>query len=240
MNVRAQADPRDIRELNQLFKHVELLGINAVEKLIDQTIIHAAASAANATKPRKGRDQRGNLRSGKLRKKDKMRPLVKMPESMGHWYISKDAKRNRPFKLPKQLSRKELTQKNLRRVTKGIKVYNRKGGGWTYIPYDGKPNDNDKRFRIPYAGLAKEAWARGFKKLGGKGSIPTLRRNRKAGKVYSSKRKTLYAELINKVSYVSKSSPAAARYGINRAKNKMRHIYAPKIEKKLQRDLRRK
>jgi hypothetical protein len=237
-NLTAVVDPKDMREIYSLFAKAEKLGINATDRLISQTIIHAAASAANATKPRKGRNKSGNIRGGKLLKRDTTRPIVKMPESMGYWYIKKDSKRNRPFKAKKKLSRTEVRRQGLRRVTKGIKKIEK--GRWTYIPYDGKAKSNDKRLRIPYAGLAKEAWKRGFKKLGGKGSIATLQRNRRSGRVYSTKRKLLYAELTNLVSYVSKSSPGAARYGLNRARKKMQYNYSKEIEKKLAKELKNK
>lgn len=233
----AVVDQKDLADLEKLFKKIEKLGINVTEKLIDQTIIHAAASAANATRPRKSRNKSGNIRGGKLLDKHKYRPLVPMPSSMGNWYIDKNASRKRPFKIDENLSSGQLRKRGLQRVKKAILVHNKNGK--SYIPWYGKRNKKDKRFQIPYAGLAKEAWAKGFKKMGGKGSIPTLRRNRGAGKVYSTKRKFMEAQVSNLVSYVTKSSPGSARYGINRAKNKMKHLYKFKMEKKMQRELNR-
>jgi hypothetical protein len=242
MTISVKVDRSDVMRLNKLVKDAERLAVKESGEMIRQTMIFAAQSAANATRPRKGINKSGNQRGGKLRKKDKYRKLERMPESMGFWYVKKDSVRPRPFKLDKRLTKGELRSRGLKRVLKGIRKINRGSGGkWTWIPYAGsKRNENDKRFQIPFAGLAKEGWYRSLKKIGDRKNNPTLRRNRKARGIHKVNTTFLSMEVVNRVSYVSKSSPAAARYGLNRAKNKMVKLYQPRIDKKIQKQLDRK
>jgi len=237
MTISATVDRGDVRRLSQLFKDVETFTNKQTNDLIKQTMIFAVQSAANATRPRKGANKSGNQRGGKLRKGDLFRKLETMPASMGFWYVKKTGSRPRPFKLDRNLKKGELRSRGLKRVTKGIKKINKSGTGgkWTYIPYAGtKRNEQDKRFQIPFAGLGKEGWYRSLKKLGDKKNNPTLKRNRKATGIYKVKMSFMAMEVINRVSYVGKSSPAAARYGLNKARNKMVKLYQPRVDKKIQ------
>lgn len=239
MSIRAEIDKNDVEKLSKLFIRAEKYVVKDAEHLIRQTMGMAITSAAIATKPRKKKSAKdGRRRGGKLTNKQKYRPLVKLPESMGNWYYQEG--KYKPFKVKRKLTRSEMKKGNLVRITKAIKMWNRRGGGWKFLPYPGsKFSKKDRRFRIPAAGLAKEGWYRAAAAFDKKFTYESLRRNKNLHGIYVLTQGFMFMQVVNKVKYISKSSPASARYGLNKARKRMEKVWMPKIDKKIERDLKK-
>ena len=229
-----EVDKGDIAKLNKLFVDMEKYTKKKADDLIQQTMLFAIKSAANATNPRSTQNPEGNYRKLKLGNKYLLRPMVALPQSMGFWYYQDGV--FKPFKVPRKLSNRELKAKNLKRITKAVKIWNKNGGGWKYLPYPGtKRNKADKRFRIPHAGLAKAAWYRARSGLDKKFTYQGLKRNKKIHGIHNIVKRPLLMEAVNKVRYAGKTSPGAARYGLSKATRKMEANYLPQIDKAIQR-----
>ena len=229
-----EVDKADVAKLNKLFADMEKYTKKKADDLIQQTMLFAIKSAANATNPRSTQNPEGNFRKLKLGNKYLLRPMVALPQSMGFWYYQLGV--FKPFKVPRKLKPTELRAKNLKRITKAVKMWNRDGGGWKYLPYPGtKRSKADKRFKIPHAGLAKAAWYRAAAGLDQKFKYQDLKRNKKVRGINSITKRPLLMVAVNKVRYAGKTSPGAARYGLSKATRKMEAIYLPKIDKAIER-----
>ena len=202
-----------------------------MDELIKQTGVFAVQSAVKLTEPGNG----SNL--SKLPVKHRFRPLVRIPEGHGYYY-TRDG--STIFKVDKPINTRLKRNQGVKRVTKGIKNWSKKQRRFTYIPYIGTKRDtSDPRFKIPFAGAAKAGWLKALPKLGNAKSID-IGNNKRGGKRYSKVRKSRgFLEIHNMVSYVSKTSPNAARGAVRKASNRMRKIWIPKVERRVARDWRR-
>lgn len=239
MSIAVKVSQRDANRLYRLFADVERHTNKEVSDLIRQTFVFATQSATHATKPRKGRNKAGNINGGGLRKKDMKRPLVNIPDSMGHWYYQEG--KYKPFEVKRKLTRAEVKKKGLKRVTKAVKIWSKKENGWKYLPFPGTKATNNRIFDIPHAGLAKAGWWRGLSKHSGKNRVRNdlnfVKRNSSIPGINRFKVTPYSMTVWNNVKYAPKSSPGAALYGLNKAKNRMVKLYQPKVEQSIQRKI---
>ena len=220
---------RDVRKLENTLSRISRIMKKDADQLIKQTGIFAIQSAVKLTKPGV------TSKVSKLPKKFKFRPLARIPDSFGYYYTDGT---DRIFKTKRPLTRKEIRDGKLKRVTKGIKLWNKKRKGFTYVPYIGtKRDESDPRFKIPYAGAAKVGWLKSYQKLSRK-SVDVGKN--KGGKRYN--RITVrpgLLEVVNLVSYASKTSPLAARDGLRKATSRLEKTWLPRVDKRIERDWRR-
>ena len=221
---------RDIKKISDILEHTSKVLNKDKEKLIKQAGIFAVQSAVKLTEP--GR----TAKVSKLPKKFKFRPLVRIPDNFGFYYTSGNGK---IFKKKTALTRSELRKGGIKRVYKGIKMWSNRRKGFTYVPYLGtKRDESDKRFKIPYAGAAKVGWLKSYQQLSKK-SVDVGQN--KAGKRYSRvTRSPGLLEIVNLVSYASKTSPEAARIGVRKARKRMEKIWLPRASKRIERNWRKK
>ena len=220
---------KDIRKLTGTLNRISRVLKKDADELIKQTGIFAIQSAVKLTKPGV------TSKVSKLPKKFKFRPLAKIPDSFGFYYTDGT---ERIFKTKRKLTRKEIKDGTLKRVTKGIKIWNKKRKGFTYTPYIGtKRDESDPRFKIPYAGAAKVGWLKSYKQLSRK---PVDIGKNRGGKRWN--RITVrpgLLEVVNLVSYASKTSPHAAREGLRKATSRLEKTWLPRVDRRIERDWRK-
>jgi len=221
---------RDVRKLENTLSRIARIMKKDVNELMKQTAVFSLDSAIKATKPGE------SGRNAKLKNKYKFRKLAKIPESFGYYYQTTDGK---IFKTKKPINlRKKANKGKYKRVPKGIKIWNKKRKGFTYTPYIGtKADKSDKRFKIPYAGAAKDGWKRAFRKLGDSKAVKYSNRGNK--RYTSVTRRPGLLEIVNRVSYTSKTSPNTARIGLRKGTNKLTAVWMPRVDKRIERDWRR-
>jgi len=219
---------RDVAKIAKTIDRVGRVLKKDAGGLLKQTAIFAIQSATIATPP-------GVMsKVSKLPKKFRFRPLVRIPDDFGFFYATESGT---IFKTKSIISRSSARRRNLKRVFKGIKAFNRSQKSWSYIPYPGgKRDESYKRFKIPFAGAAKVGWLSALKRLDNK-PIDVGQDNYRSGKAYSrvTVRRDL-VEIINVVSYVSKIAPQSAAIGLNKDAKRLEHSWIPKIEKRIERD----
>lgn len=220
--ITAEVSQSDLERLAQLFRQVESTVHRETPALIRQSIIFALQSATKATKP----GTRSKLST--LEKKYRFRPLVPLSGNFYH-----DPATGNVFDAGRQLSRGEVAKRGLKKVTKGIKIWDRKANRFIVRPYAGtKVDTSDPLFKIPNAGAAKAGWLMAYRRLSGKAAdLGGIRANLAAVKISS-----VMAEVVNKVRYVSTISPDSAAAGVAAARARMEKIYIPKIAAKLEKD----
>jgi len=225
---------RDLRVLqNRINRVADILGKDKNE-MIKQVGIFATRSAAILTKP----GEKAN--PSKLAKKYKFRPLVKIPESFGYFYT---ADGENIFRVDKPISmrKKRNKERGLKRVTKGIKIWNKKQRRFTYLPYIGtKVDTTDRRFKIPYAGSGKAGWVKTLLQIDQKAKESIETDLKKGGKRYGklTQRDGLMV-ITNLVSYVAKTSPRSAVQGLRNASNKFKGTYKKSIDRRIERNWRK-
>lgn len=230
--IRAEVDMSDVEALNRMFTDVIRYTNTSVDKVIWQTMRLSLQSAAIATKPRKSKGKDGRRRGG-LTDKHRFRPLEVMPSSMGYWYVREDGT-GKPFEIKKKLNKKELQRKKLKPVKKGVKVYSKKKRGFTWVPYNGKRDKSKKIFKIPAAGLAKDGWLRSMRHFDEKKRTSDSDTNKRIKPIHLAASGELSALAINLVRYASKTSPASARYGLNKGRRRMEKVWLPKIDRSIE------
>lgn len=232
MGFMAEANKRDIQKLEKWLDVVGKYTRWNVDDIIMETMRFSLQSARLATKPKS--------KSKELPQKYTVRPLVVMPSSMGYWYTQKG--KNKPFKVKRQLNRKEVSRKGLVRVKKGIKIW-KKGRGWVYRPWAGKKQKRNKAFIIPHAGLARDAWGWLIPKFpSSRGKTPKAKvskRNMNTPNIASARRNALLAEAVNKVEYAYKANPFSARIGLRKGINRVMGRRREQLEKAIERKFNR-
>jgi hypothetical protein len=217
---------KDIAKFTKTLDKIARVMDKDKDGLIKQTAIFAIQSAVKLTEPGT------TSKVSKLPKKFKFRPLVTIPENFGFFYTD-DA--GRIFKTREKLRRNQLKDGKLRRVTKGIKTWNKKRKSFLYIPYAGaKRDESDRRFKIPFAGAAKVGWLKSLKMLDRK---PVDLGDNKGNKRYNRViNRPGLLEIVNLVSYASKTSPGADRKALAKATSRLEKIWLPKVDRRISRD----
>jgi hypothetical protein len=229
----------DMQKLSSAMLHVEKATGKSMYGINEQAMHFALQSAAKATPP-------GTRSSYQLAKKHAFRPLVSL-KNVGYMaYLLPDGKRYRInyrkgrtyiyqaengkiFSTPSPIRNKGVTRiKPAKRLTKGIKAWDKKQNKWEYIPYDGtKRDESDKRFRIPGAGGAKRGW---LNAMSSKGHV-----SKSSGRLHIITGKhTLtedYISVTDKVEYAYKIAPRSVEIGIQKAKGRLIGTYKKKLEK---------
>ena len=224
-NTQRQLD-NDVLRLNKLLDNVERVLKKDSDGLVLQTAVFALTSATKVTKPG------DKSKISRMPKKFRFRPLVKMPDSAGFYYVTMDGT---IFKNDSQISRKSMNRRKLKRVTKGIKVFNKKQRGFTYIPWIGTKDESDKKFKIPFAGAAKAGFLNGLKRLDKK-PVDLAETGRSRKRYTRVTRRHGFVEIINLVAYAAKTSPGADRVGLHKATNRLEKTWIPRIERRIERD----
>ena len=222
---------RDIRKLSKTFDRMSIVLGRDRESLIKQTAIFAVQSAVKATGPGKS----GKV--SKLPKKFKFRPLVKIPETSGYFY-TQDGENIFRTSQPINVKAKRNKDRGIKRITKGIKMWNKKTKGFTYLPYIGaKRDESDRRFKIPFAGSAKVGWLKSLNKLDKK--PVDIGENKRSSKRFGRvTRRPGLIEIVNLVSYAAKISPQSARIGLAKASRRLDKIMQA-AERNIERDWRK-
>ena len=238
-SITAKVESQEVLKIIRILNQIEKTGRKSFG-IAHQAMIFAIKSAAKETKPGRGTN------IARLPKKFRFRPAEKMPETGYFWYqwMPKGGGNPRFFKSDRKMRNRKG---NLKRITRGIKYWNKKRNGWDYLPYvgTGKYNTSDKRFRIPYAGLAKLGWLAALRRLGQNFHAFAMGRANKVDEKYIStvvERKTaagIYFEASNKVSYVAKTSPQSAAIGLRKARKRVEHIYLKKLKREMEREARK-
>jgi len=214
----------DVARINEII-HKIAKSARRVKGITTQAMVFALQSAAKATKPGSGTSLK------KLPRKFRLRPIETMPTTY-FWYRWITGTGNTGiFRSDSQIrDRKDIT-----RIKRGIKFWNKKSQDWDYIPYEGgagKYNEGEKRARIPAAGWAKLGWLKTLPALGGKqpdvsprAAVSTLTRRETANDI------SLRAD--NLVAYIHRTSPQSAAIGIEKARNRIEKIYLPKLAQEI-------
>jgi len=211
----------------------DILGKDKNE-MIKQVAIFSTRSAAIRTAP----GEKSN--PSKLAKKYKFRPLVKIPESFGYFYT---ADGENIFRVDKPISmrKKRNKERGIKRVTKGIKIWNKKQRRFTYLPYIGtKVDTTDRRFKIPYAGAGKAGWVKTLLQIDQKAKESIDTDLKKGLKRYGTLiQRDGIIVITNNVSYVSKTSPRSAVEGLRKGSNKFNGMYKKRIERRIDKNWRK-
>jgi len=216
---------RIFRAINRTAKVLKM----DVDLLAKITAIYAIQSATKATEP----GSKGTVKG--MAKKYRFRPLVDIPKGEGVYYLTDDGS---IFKSPKALSSGVVRKRSLKRIKKGIKAWSNKQKKFTYIPYpQGKKNESDPRFKIPFAGAAKAGWLSAYRRLDSKRQVDLGNDNKQSGKRYS---RVVVSpgriQIENLVRYAGKTSPAAARIGLSKAASKLENVWIPRAERRIERN----
>jgi hypothetical protein len=214
----------DVARINEII-HKIAKSARRVKGITTQAMVFALQSAAKATKPGSGTSLKN------LPRKFRLRPIETMPTTY-FWYRWITGTGNTGiFRSDSQIrDRKDIT-----RIKRGIKFWNRKIQGWDYIPYEGgagKYNDSQPRARIPFAGWAKLGWLWNLSLLGGKQPDVSPR----APVSEFSRRETaneINLRVVNRVDYAYKTSPQSAAIGLEKARNRIEKIYLPKLAQEI-------
>jgi len=217
---------RDMQSLMRLFDKVERVTKKEASGLIRQASIFAGESAAKLMPPGK------TSKISKLPAKYRFRQLVRLPDNEGIFYEDRD-KPGVIFQVPDVISRKNVQRNNLRRVTKGIKVWSKARGTWVYWPYEGNRRDtSDPRFKIPNAGAAKAGFLQAVKRLDSKakdmGGLDAQVLGRADVTRYS-------ITIVNLVEYSAKIGHDVPQQAILKTIARMKAIWQPKVDKAIQR-----
>jgi hypothetical protein len=232
----------DMQKLSKAMLHVEKATGKSMYSINKQAMFFALQSAAKATPP-------GTRASYNLTKKHKLRPLVSLKSvnmlayqlPNGKIIQSKDtsgrlhiyqADNGKIFSTNKAIRERHLRGakkiKEARKLTKAIKMWDKKANTWKYIPYAGEKRDeSEKIFKIPGAGAAKRGW------LGAMGAGKSIKNQ--SGKLYTVSSKHNFTEdyisVTDKVEYTSIIAPEAAEIGIKKATGRLVGSYKKKLEK---------
>ena len=222
MNVVAEIPQSEIDRLKLVLDKIGGELNKSSADILRQAMIFAIQSAAKATAP--GKTQLPS----KLPDKYKYRPIERyrgnpvlyINESNGYVFQSDIT--------PKR--------KNVRRITRAWKYWDKSKGQFSAKPYTGtatKKYDKDKKFgRIPYAGAAKAGWLKALNRLPkapgysdgeaqtGK-ALPIVTESKGNGQHGIS--------VENIIKYIGKTSPNAANIGLSSATNRMIGAYKKKI-----------
>lgn len=219
---------RDIIRITKLLTNVETVLKKDISGVVKQTAVFAIESTAKATGP-------GEKRPSKMPKKFRFRKFEKIPDSFGYFYKREDGN---IFRTGSRIMPARAKREGLKRITKGIKAWDKKKKAFTYIPFDGTKGQAEatRKGKIPYAGAAKSGWLNSFKKLDSKKKVDSKDIPR-SNKAYSRIKATAASiEITNLVSYAGKMWPQAPKIGLAKAANKLEKLYLPRIEKRIERD----
>lgn len=180
-----------------------------ISDIVQQASIMAIQSATKATHPSRASSPK-TLPKGK-----RFRPLVAMPPD-SFWYVYESKKGQKLFKAKQMIT----PRRDLKRVTKAVEVWSKRQQKMIYRPWIGPKDESKKIFRIPHAGAAKAGWIGAYRRLGkpgadtnGMDNLTTVQDFRTAfGRTIN---------IINEVSYVSKTSPFSALEGLATASKRM-------------------
>ena len=217
---------QSINALNNLFDDVEKFTKKEVSGLVRQASIFAGQSAAKLMPPGKT----SNI--SKLPAKYRFRSLERIPEDEGIYYEDRD-RQGVIFKVPNVISRDNVRRNNLRRITKGIKVWDKSRGTWSYWPYEGNKRDkSDKRFRIPNAGAAKVGFLQAVRRLDAKAKDMGGLDKQVLGRADVTRYTII---IVNLVDYAAKIGGGVPQQALAKTNARMRAIWQPKIDRAIER-----
>jgi hypothetical protein len=225
-------DQKQLNRLVRLINKIEKTGQNSIFETIKQTSIFFAESASKETAPGKKQKPREMAQKHKFRKVVTISARKQKQSGLNHYFNLSTKKHfvSKAYYTPSRAQKMGLV-----RATKFLDAINRKTGKRMLLahnPTKGKPSKRDRR--IPFAGAGKWGWLSSKMKLNGK-SGKTGNISSKVGVVKVRKSgKNPFIKMINNVKYVSKTSPNSARIGLRKATNRLRRVYFPKLDKKIQ------
>jgi len=247
MIISAIADKHTERKVNATLRKIAKATGRDMRNMMRMAGIWATQSLSKDTPPGKRRNVND------LAQKYKYRPIRKIPESEGYWYVwgkkgmvGMAGVKGRFFKSTKDLEISKKTGKrklrsNLVRVRFGFVYWSRNKNKMSYLPYwdgtDAKPKKYAKGMkagRIPSAGAAKYGWLRAHGIL--KGTMPEKGNVKKASQASAVYKQPNSLTIINRVKYVDKIAPGTVRKALTLTERRLdgyyRKVIAPKYKRR--------
>ena len=214
----------EMKNLMQTLTKIENATTKPASAIIMQTSVFAIQSATKATEPGKSSTVKG------LANKYKFRPLEKMVRIDGYWY-SRPANGARVlFKTKTKINVRKKSNKHLKAVTRGIKYLNKKQSRYTHMPWEGKRDLSNKKFKIPHAGAAKAGWIGNLRNLGKTAESFDSRRP-VSNTIKKLNGNDPFIIMENLVEYITQQSPLSAKRGLKAAEQRMLKTYKRVLEK---------
>lgn len=239
--IQAKIDSANLRRLFRTMEDMRNMTGKKMPVIIRQAMRFSVISAARATPPG---DKAGKVSS--LPQKYRIRPFEKIPESAGYFYqyTAKGTGKVGVLKFDRPLSRKSVSRRKksdptFKRLTKGVKCWNKKLKKWTYVPSAEAPDKKSRVRRIPYAGAAKAGWRKALRVLGNAkgGTGADLGMAETGPEITKTVIEPLMNEVENVVSYASKIAPWSASVGLRKGANRLRGFYLKQLERDMERRL---
>jgi len=198
----------DISELKAKMQKAQIATGKAMDKIVKNTAINYAQSAASESKPEPGHSFK------RLSKKAKIRPIVDMPEGAGvrKWWFMPDKKA--VFTSLKDIPKKLAKAKGYVKITKAVLFWNKKKKAWDYFGYV-KGFTAKWRLNVPRYGLGKWGWN------GVAGALGKGLKNDCGSATVKKSLVDVKIEIHNKVRYASKVSDAGVLGRAQQAAMKM-------------------
>lgn len=224
--ITAEIKPADLSKLSGLCLEIVKKTEKKLSDVLTQAAVFAIRSAAKATEPG------DKSKKSALEDKYKYRPIVTaypVSDPFTHFYFYHY--NGKTFSTPEIISDETMNRKHITMVEKAYRFWNKSADNFDLTPYTGSSSGYDKKSKfgkIPNAGVGKQGWNGALGRLG----KPSDGEDAK----YSEVKRNFFGldqfvEVINKIGYVAKTSPASAQRGVEAAESIMRNTYFPKLEK---------